>query len=648
MRKPNLSLPSLIVLCGFLYLFASPLPAQVRQVPTPHANRPAANLVVDLRDENNALVDEMALVTLSTESGAVIETLSTNSGRAEFRNLLPDEYEIRVSTTAYEEAREKLSSFRSDERSYLIVTLKAKTGAIQRATPPELPILAPRAQKQLANGLKDLRVGRFDDARKQFQAAARLAPNHPDVNYLLGLLAGMTGDEAGARSYWEKAVSMYPKHVLSLTALGESYLVTGNLPEAQNKLQKAVESDANAWRAHQLLALVRLRQHAYPDAVQQAELALQLGKTEANGARLVLAEALAGEGKRTQAIQTLQDMLKQNLTPVQTQAAGRLLEALQKAADSQPMAAATHSVTETTSSRGESPGAAAVVPAAEEAVSIPVSTVSPGAGFPKWIPANVDDAVPPAEPEPPCPVQRVVEGAGNRVEEFVHAVDRFTATETLDHESLNEWGLATSFEKRKFNYLVSIQEIKPGILDVEEYRNGSTSLDVFPDHVATIGMVSLVLVFHPAFVGDYDLRCEGLSTQHGQPAWQIHFSQKPDRPGRMRSYRLGNRYYRVALKGRAWISANTYQVLRMESDLVSQVPDIRLFAEHQSIDYGPVPFQKKSVTLWLPSSTDLYLDYNGHRFHRRHGFSNYLLFSVDDRQKIQEPEKLLASETSSR
>jgi hypothetical protein len=37
-------------------------------------------------------------------------------------------------------------------------------------------------------------------------------------------------------------------------------------------------------------------------------------------------------------------------------------------------------------------------------------------------------------------------------------------------------------------------------------------------------------------------------------------------------------------KGRAWISADSYQIVRMETDLVMPVPQIQLSAEHNAIE----------------------------------------------------------------
>jgi len=85
-----------------------------------------------------------------------------------------------------------------------------------------------------------------------------------------------------------------------------------------------------------------------------------------------------------------------------------------------------------------------------------------------------------------CPLHEILKQTGERVVEFVSSVDHFSATETMNHEALNEFGLAIHSERRRFNYLVAIQEFRPGVYDVQEFRDGLTTADIFPEHVATM------------------------------------------------------------------------------------------------------------------------------------------------------------------
>jgi hypothetical protein len=140
-------------------------------------------------------------------------------------------------------------------------------------------------------------------------------------------------------------------------------------------------------------------------------------------------------------------------------------------------------------------------------------------------------------------------------------------------------------------------------------------------------------------VQNFKVACEGLARSNGAPAWQIHFRQRADKPNTIRTYQLGTQgpVFSVALKGRAWIAADTFQIVRLETDLVAPLPEIRLVADHAAIEYAPVHFRTSNLDMWLPQTAEIHYDWRGRRTHRRHSFRNYLLFSVDDKQEISAP-----------
>jgi hypothetical protein len=91
------------------------------------------------------------------------------------------------------------------------------------------------------------------------------------------------------------------------------------------------------------------------------------------------------------------------------------------------------------------------------------------------------------------------------------------------------------------------------------------------------------------------------------------------------------------VKGPGMDRHRQHAVLRIETDLVSSIPQIDLQMEHLVIVYAPIDFQKSHVRLWLPASASLYLSYRGHRYERVHNFSQFQLFSVDAARVIKEP-----------
>lgn len=135
------------------------------------------------------------------------------------------------------------------------------------------------------------------------------------------------------------------------------------------------------------------------------------------------------------------------------------------------------------------------------------------------------------------------------------------------------------------------------------------------------------------------MRCEGAVETNGERMWVVHFEQRKDRRSRTRSFRTEQGSYPVKLKGRAWISAASQQVLRIEASLMNPVAMIHLRSDAVEVDYAPVRFASKNLNLWLPQSSKSYSDFETYRLVVKHSFSDYLLSSVQTQQVIGEPPK---------
>ena len=230
---------------------------------------------------------------------------------------------------------------------------------------------------------------------------------------------------------------------------------------------------------------------------------------------------------------------------------------------------------------------------------------------------------------------------------MVQDVTRFAADEDLFHQSLDGAGLSTHAETRKYDYVAALSR-QPGNVFIEEYRSDKVPQAGSPDGLASAGFAILALVFHPDMQGDFDFDCEGQGEWHGQPSWLVHFRQRADRPNHMHGYSLGGRFFRVDLKGRAWISVDKFQILRIEADMLNPMREVQLLSEHQTVEYGPVPFAKKNTSLWLPKSAEIYFDFRKHHYYRHHLFDHYMLFDVDAQEKDKAPRSTTTNDTSSK
>ncbi len=565
---------------------------------------------VFLKGPNGASLDGSAVLTLMKMDGTVIDQKTAKNGYARFNGVRASEYKIQVLAPKYEATSKQLEV---QERSLAKINIEmSPLSAEDAASSVGLYALAPKTQREVAKALEDLRANKANDARKHLEAAQKAAPTSAEIVYLFGVYSSQIKDQVQARVYWMKALELNPKHLSALLAVGQDLLQDKKATEAMPYLTRASEAEPSSWRAHALLAEGYVLQKQYDEAAKQAERAIQLGHEQAAVVQPLLARALAARGDREEATKVMQVYVTAH--PADT-AASKDLETLKQAGEISNDSAASE-----------------MAAMNKDATALPMLS--------KWMPPDVDDKVPPVEAGASCAVDDVVAKAGQQLMTLISDVDRFAATESLVHESIGRTGLASTPEKRKFAYVVSIQEVQRGYLNVEEYRNGAGGASAdFPDGVATNGLPALVLIFHPYNAKNFEMTCEGLARWNGGLAWQVHFKQRPDKPNNIMRYRIGadGPSFPVALKGRAWISADNYQIERLETDLVAPVPQIRLVADHKAIEYGPVKFAKANVNMWLPQSAEVYYDWRGRRIHRRHSFSDYMLFGVEDKQKITVP-----------
>ena len=526
--------------------------------------------------------------------------------------MLRSNYRVLVMAPGYQRAEKPVDLTTGIGVATVKVELLPLSDLEDAAADRGISTMKPKAQKEIGRALKALRTNKPSNARTHLQLAQRAAPDSADVEYLFGVYATQINNPVEAQSHWNKALALNPKYLSALIEVGQELLNEKKAAEAVSYGNRAVQAEPSSWRAQALLAEAEYMQRNRDDAIKHCERALELGHQRAASLQPFLAGMLAEAGEKERAIQVLQRYLKESPSDD----------------------VVTKQLEKWTNSGGTERGDAALVTLELQAITAAATALPIPSN---WMPPDVDENVPPVEPGAACALDEVVRKAGDQLVTLVHDLDRFTATESVVDQSISKWGVASAADRRKFNYLVSIKEIRPGVLSAEEYRGGGPSVE-FPDGVITNGLPSLALIFHPFYAGNYEMTCEGLARFDGGLAWQVHFRQRTDKPIGNRGFRLGIRAesHPAALKGRAWISAENYQLVRLETDLVHPLPEIRVVNEHTAIEFGAVSFRDGEANLWLPRSAEVYSDWK-FRIHRRHSFDNYLLFNVDENERIGSP-----------
>jgi len=569
----------------------------------------------------------LKLVNLATHSSTWQTTEKESQGpnvestsEGVFTDVAYGTYNVEISAVGYLSAHQELTVSGSQTQQNIEIVLHRDPSATNLDLADTM--LPGKTRRETKLAVSELKSGRLDEARKHLDKAYSSSPGSANINFLFGYLYFQKKDFTQAGKYLSAATALDPHNAPAFTLLGRTGLASRDYPAARSALEQAVLSDADNWLPHNLLADAYFQEKNYAKARDEAQIAIAKGKTAASPAQLVLGEALVNLGQTHDGVRALKMFLDQSpRQPV----AGQVLELI---AD-----------IENGDSTSRSPED--VTPPSLKLTGVDPLTAlpAPKLSMKAWQPPGIDEIKLSVAPDVTCPSERVVVESGKRVQELVDDVARFAAIEDLLHQTLDEYGNPVRTETRKFDYVASIAEIQPGYLAVEEYRSEKLTISDYPGKIASTGFAALALVFHPHMRDNFDMVCEGLGDWHGEASWLVRFQQRNDRPNRMHSYKVGNQVRPVPLKGRAWITSDKFQIVRIEAEMVSPMPEIQLLSEHQVVDYGPIPFPKKNTTLWLPKSADIYFDFRKHRYYRRHSFDHYMLYSVDTEEKRKEPPK---------
>jgi tetratricopeptide (TPR) repeat protein len=569
-------------------------------------------------ERSRAHLDRQAVLKLvNLADNSTLWQTSDGGSHGVFTNIAYGNYAIEVSAVGYLSARKEIRVVNSLAPLETEMVLDRDPSAVNLDLADA--IMSPKARKQAKHAISLLKSGKLAQAQQLLDRAHQLAPESPDINFLLGYLYFQKKDFTQAGTYLGTAATLNPHHGQALALLGRTGLERKDYPAARSALEQAVLADEDNWMPHNLLADAYLHQQNYDQAHHEAELAINKGKVLAAPAQLVLGESLAGLGRDQEAMQALNTFVQQ--------------------APHDPMAGQVQGlIAEIKNHSSGSPDESTSISEAHISSIDPLAAVpAPGLSMKSWHPAGVDEIKPAVAPDVACPSDHVIEESAKRVEEFVQDIARFAAVEDLFHQALDNYGIPIRTQTRKYNYVAAISESKPGSLSVDEYRAAKLDVNGFPDHIASLGFAAMALVFHPHMRDTFAMICEGLGDWKGQASWLVHFQQRDDRPNRLHTYKIGTQIYPVALKGRAWITADKFQIARIESDMVEPMPGIQLLSEHQVVEYGPVPFPKKNTALWLPKSAEIFFDFRKHRYYRRHSFDHYMLYSVETDERRKEP-----------
>ena len=251
----------------------------------------------------------------------------TTVGRAELVVNDVGDFTVVVQAGGYANAQKDFSinSAGRAEVDVYLQSLSANPTAV-----PGRPLLAPKARKAVDEGLQAVGINNLKEAQKHASQAMRLAPGHPDVLYLQGVIFLKQRDWSKAQEVLEKATQVDPFHANAFAALGMALCDQGKYEAAVAPLEKALHLNPApvSWDTRSALAKAYYQQARYDQALQMSQEAWSSSKGKAPEIELLVVQSLTAVGRYEDAAQTLRKFLRDYADRPEAATARRWLDRL--------------------------------------------------------------------------------------------------------------------------------------------------------------------------------------------------------------------------------------------------------------------------------------------------------------------------------
>ncbi len=235
----------------------------------------------------------------------------------------------------------------------------------------------------------------------------------------------------------------------------------------------------------------------------------------------------------------------------------------------------------------------------------------------------------------------ILDGVGARILEMINNFPNTSSLEAIHQEKLGRKGGVSDTQNQEFRYLCLVprEAWGPGFIEYRADFGGNPALPkgLTEGFMLTTGFASAELIFHPAYRSESTFRYLGRQNIKGQNTYAVAFAQIPAKAHLFGNFQKGLTSGTTFSQGLAWVDSDTYQIVRLHTDLLAPLPDFRLEKETLNIDFKEVHFSHLKEAFWLPEKVTLTLDWNGKLLRNQHEYSDFKIFNVATSEKIGRP-----------
>lgn len=187
----------------------------------------------------------------------------------------------------------------------------------------------------------------------------------------------------------------------------------------------------------------------------------------------------------------------------------------------------------------------------------------------------------------------------------------------------------------EFNYLLLFDHHPDGATAIKELRTDFKDRQVSGpvDGVAPrgFGFAYQWLLLSPANQSELRFRYLGQQSMDDRKTFVLAFVQIPNQvklPGKFKS---GGREEPFFFQGIAWIDQSTFNVVRLQTDLLSPVPSVNLVQMTTDLRFRSVRIKGYDADFWLPSQVLIRTEQGESVLNELHQYSRYKFFHAESR-----------------
>ena len=178
---------------------------------------------------------------------------------------------------------------------------------------------------------------------------------------------------------------------------------------------------------------------------------------------------------------------------------------------------------------------------------------------------------------------------------------------------------------------------------LEEYRTNAKDQTVNPNDFSagnpkSVGYGNTWMMFVPTNLQESRFRYLGHQKIDHHDTLVVAFAQDPDHATLRAAVGVGADACRHFIQGILWIDQSSFEIVRLETDLLAPLPGVHLTRLRSELHFSEVKIPTRNLILWMPSDVKISWQGKDAAGVELHHYSNYRLFAATSRIILPDPE----------